>query len=442
MLRREFLLALSTMAMKSKVSGLTRGRIRIGAPSAHGFASPVNEGIIAHYQMGTASGTMLPDASGQGNTGTLVNSPIILPAGVTFNGSNQYATLPAAISAFKTVVVIGEFSLPALYGAQRTVIGSDTAGKTNVTLNCVADAVTAHTLPTIYTTAASTGSSEALPQVAMLTFVADATTDHFYINDHEVGSYAATQTGNLANIGGTIQIGGSTNLGQFFLGTIFDVRFYSQELNAAQVLANYNAALVDPILGPLLIPSANLGTTSVCVGEGDSITVGYHAAAPYFSLATITTNPTRWNLGVDGYTVGRALYDGADYAQLYAPLAPKNIWSGLLGINDLLQGWTPAQVFSMLVTKHQAVRAVGFKNITCTLPSCIGQDANRDTVNTLIRANWPSFATALCDFAADPFIGPDGSYANTTYFNTDGIHPNTLGQQRMGLVYGPVASSI
>ncbi|HTH53544.1 MAG TPA: hypothetical protein VL495_06315, partial [Edaphobacter sp.] len=34
----------------------------------------------------------------------------------------------------------------------------------------------------------------------------------------------------------------------------------------------------------------------------------------------------------------------------------------------------------------------------------------------------------VVDFAANPNLGADGAYANTTYFNTDGTHPKTVGQ--------------
>ena len=60
--------------------------------------------------------------------------------------------------------------------------------------------------------------------------------------------------------------------------------------------------------------------------------------------------------------------------------------------------------------------------------------ANRATCNTWLRANWPSFADAIADVAADPRIGDDGDSDDVTYY-ADKIHMTTTG-------YGVVASIV
>ncbi|HXP88258.1 MAG TPA: hypothetical protein VN841_26240 [Bryobacteraceae bacterium] len=62
-------------------------------------AQIVTRGLAAQYAMTDASGTNLPDSSGNANDGVLVDNPTVGPQGVTFaRASSQYASLPPALS--------------------------------------------------------------------------------------------------------------------------------------------------------------------------------------------------------------------------------------------------------------------------------------------------------------------------------------------------------
>jgi hypothetical protein len=62
-----------------------------------------------------------------------------------------------------------------------------------------------------------------------------------YVNGTQVASQA--QTGNLATSANTLQIGGDSIFGQFFVGTIDEVRVYNTALSQAQIQADMNAPI-------------------------------------------------------------------------------------------------------------------------------------------------------------------------------------------------------
>ena len=62
-------------------------------------------------------------------------------------------------------------------------------------------------------------------------------------------------------------------------------------------------------------------------------------------------------------------------------------------------------------------------------------EPHRQELNSLIRANWESFADLLIDVAADPRLGPLGAERNLAYFTPDRVHLNNTG-------YGLVAAIV
>jgi hypothetical protein len=63
-------------------------------------------------------------------------------------------------------------------------------------------------------------------------------------------------------------------------------------------------------------------------------------------------------------------------------------------------------------------------------------DSDKKAFNTLILNGAKSAgADFLVDAAANPYLGADGAYANTTYFQADGAHPTQAGQQLIANAY-------
>jgi lysophospholipase L1-like esterase len=133
---------------------------------------------------------------------------------------------------------------------------------------------------------------------------------------------------------------------------------------------------------------------------------------------------------------------GADLADMIAeapteidarfdPAADANVCVVQGGASDLKGGPdVVAQVFDALRTYCQGRRAAGFQVAVVTLlpRSDISYfNEARNSFNTLVREQWPTFADAVVDIAADPRMGDDGDNLDRTYYRPDQVHPNAEG---------------
>ena len=113
------------------------------------------------------------------------------------------------------------------------------------------------------------------------------------------------------------------------------------------------------------------------------------------------------------------------------------------GIDDmLLFSSPPATIAAALKSYCQARKSAGWdKIVVCTLISNGTVDANRSTLNGLIRAD-PSYYDALIDFGANSTMGATGAYSNSTYFQNDGTHPTAAGEAIMASIAAPVIQNL
>lgn len=107
------------------------------------------------------------------------------------------------------------------------------------------------------------------------------------------------------------------------------------------------------------------------------------------------------------------------------PLINRSITRNVVAIwgctNDLASSVTPATCYGNLQSYCQIIHAAGAHCIAVTLPSNQFIDTPRTQLNTMLRANH-SFADGLVDFAGTP-LDPIGAWSNTTWFQSDGVHP-------------------
>jgi hypothetical protein len=142
----------------------------------------------------------------------------------------------------------------------------------------------------------------------------------------------------------------------------------------------------------------------------------------------ITAQPgISYSGGINSYTVAR---DGP----LTNPNVRRNVI--LLGAptNDFV-GESLSTVESAFSTTVGLVKSEGWTEVYCgTMLSRTGAafggvtfDSYHGQYNNWLRTNWASIGcTNIFDPAADPRLGADGAYANTTYFG-DGVHPTSAG---------------
>ncbi len=403
-------------------SQITEAAADCGTSSSSGM---ITSGLIGQFAMVDASGSTLPDSSGQGNNGTLVNSPAVGALGITFTaGSSQRITLPAGVNTWRSALIFADSSFSALTGGYKALFGNSSNSNVNLLTSTNNDTVNGHIAPALYAGGFSTQSMEAVPPVAMWGVVLDASADKLYINDREVSSYIV-QGGNAAKVAGTYMLGGSTGIGVFYSGTIYYALLYNRQLTAAEIAQTYHAvAGILRTRGVQLAPR-NLSSTSPLVFDGDSITAGA-GATPFSNSVSPSDSFTKFNLGASGMYMRwlQSLAQSVD--NLYAPLAAQNVVVIFAGSNDL--SGNAATVHNYLSAYCRERRKLGWKVVVLTMISRNGKDADKNAYNALIRQNWRSYADELADIAEDPNLGADGAYANSTYFQADGVHPTNAGQ--------------
>lgn len=188
------------------------------------------------------------------------------------------------------------------------------------------------------------------------------------------------------------------------------------------------------------------------VCDGDSITFGTNLTVsqsyPSVLSAALDDRYVVTNFGVPSQTVADM---SSDFATQIAPLSG-NVWQRKIlvafgGSNDISIGAASAATLISRIQSYCATaRAAGYLIILCTIlprsnASTPGTfEADRQTVNTWIRANYATVADGLADLAADTRIGDAGDELDTTYYQVDKVHPTATGAAVIAeIVQGAIA---
>lgn len=213
-------------------------------------------------------------------------------------------------------------------------------------------------------------------------------------------------------------------------------------------------------------PTKRIGidfTNAHIVCDGNSLTYGYQSSNPATKsypavLATLSpwasNGATITNKGVSGQTTADMSADATmDIDPLYSSSVASVLVAWEIG-NDLYFNGDTAAAYSRFVSYCTARRAVGWKVVVITVPyrdhsvvnggvSPAGDNdatynLKRDSINVRLRANWPTFADAIYDLAADANFS---SY-NTTYFNADHVHYTDVGYAYIAAGVSPIIQSL
>jgi hypothetical protein len=196
--------------------------------------------LIASYNFNEGSGTSLTDRTGRGHTGAVANAT--WAAGNTggalaFNGSTSLVTIADANDLDLTsAMTLEAWVKPAAAAPNwRTILMKERTG--GLTYALYGD--NAASRPTGYMSISSSDRSVTGPTALAAdtwTHVAvtyGSGTFRLYVNGTEVAT--AASTGNMAASTGALRMGGNNIWGEFFTGSIDDVRIYNRALTAAEV---------------------------------------------------------------------------------------------------------------------------------------------------------------------------------------------------------------
>src|SRR6185295_7059501 len=390
------------------------------------YTPPSIPGLLALYRFNEGSGSSLVDWSGNARHGTLVGSPAWgTPGGLTCTGS-QRVTLPNAVMATsKThIFVSGQMG-----GSYHTFAGSNDGGELLL--------FQATGAPTIFKAGvgATTDTTAPVKGIQMVTLITSATaaSDRLYQHTQEMtysnrgSSYAHTRT--------TPTIGnGLTSLFPAAVA-LYYAAFFSIELDTTQ-LATLQASIQSDL-------SSFWGMGRQVIVDGNSLLEGSANPSTPDKLITKLTallpvNVTVTLVAASGQQTSSMVTTGP--RNEYDIRRPKNVYICWEGTNDLALGSvSTATAHNNIAAVCAAQRNRGCKVVVGTiLPRTDAgtfTEANRQTVNTLIRNNWTTYADAIADFDLAPTIGAAGANLTGTYIN-DNVHLGATGNDAAAPILG------
>jgi hypothetical protein len=436
-----------------------------GSSVTTAFVNPVTSGLIGQYNLLETSGATIADTSGQGNTGTFGctggSSPTFTgtPAkGLVFAGANC-VMLPAALNAAQTIMIFATHatSSNAGFSPGECLIAGNGNGVPNVGADplCLTALASYNTPVGVERLFSLVNGSTGLGSTSINIFSGsgtlgivmglsgNSTVDQFYENGLQTvdttnrGAIGGTQTTGAYCLGGCGAGQGNVASG-FFAGNIYMAVLYNRQLSAAE-MASVNGWMQDTmnVRGvPTLLADTAIG--DLVFIDGDSLSVGALSGVNWTSFLTLTGTP--FYIMDDGF----AGYGTCDLTQTQFSINPvfrttsatrqaAVVWIGANNIGGARScpPNTTTSELGQLVQICNIRRTVGWKCLPMTVISHTGGgvDAVKNQWNTFLRQTWSTWADGLIDIAANPSLGADGAFANTTFFNGDGIHPSAFSYQ-------------
>jgi chitodextrinase len=223
-------------------------------------------GLVAAYSFDEGAGSTITDLSGNGNNGTLANTVWTTAAkygnALVFNGSNSRITVNDSSSLHLTTgMTLEAWVNPSIVNnGWRDVIYK---GNDNYFLEGTSDNGAPGSGVTVGSADNVIRASTSLSANAWshLAFTYDGSALRLYVNGVQVASLA--QTGAITTSSNPLQIGGDNIYGQYFSGSIDEVRVYNQPLTQTQIQSD----MATPIGSSGQLPSVSLSPQSINFGS-------------------------------------------------------------------------------------------------------------------------------------------------------------------------------
>ena len=207
--------------------------------------NPTYSGVVSAYGFEEGTGTTTADMSGYGNTGALSGATWTTAGkygnGLIFNGTNARVSVPDAASLhLTTAMTLEAWVKPSVAtGVWRDVIYK---GNDNYYLEGTSNPSGVPASGGTFAGSPLYGASAlAVNTWSHLATTYDGTTLRLYVNGVQVASRA--QTGAITVSTNPLEIGGDLLNGQYFNGTIDEVRLYNRALSASEIQTDMNTAV-------------------------------------------------------------------------------------------------------------------------------------------------------------------------------------------------------
>ena len=213
-------------------------------PTPTATTTPPLAGLVAAYGFNEGTGTTVNDASGNRNSGTLQGGASWTTSGkygkaILFNGTSALVNIPnSPLLQLRTAMTLEAWVNP----SRLTGVWRDVIYKANDNYYLEADSTSAK--PATRGAAGSPLFGTGKLSTNAWTHLAgtyDGITVRLYVNGVQVSSRA--QTGQIAISTNPLQIGGDSAYGQYFPGTIDEIRVYQRALSAAEIQHDMNTPI-------------------------------------------------------------------------------------------------------------------------------------------------------------------------------------------------------
>jgi YVTN family beta-propeller protein len=239
--------------------------------AAHVSAQPAwaQSGLVAGYSFNEGSGNTVQDASNRDNDGTIAGATWTASGryggALTFDGTSAVVNIPNSPSlTLTTAMTLEAWVRPTqVDGEWRDVVYK---GNDNYFLEATSNRGGRPATGGTFTRSNVYGPA-ALPVNAWTHLAAtfDGSTLKLYVNGAVVSS--GSRGGTLATSGSPLQIGGDSVFGQYFAGTIDEVRVYNIALTDAQVRSDMNSPIGSAPPAPAPSAAADLTLTKTHTGS-------------------------------------------------------------------------------------------------------------------------------------------------------------------------------
>ena len=214
-------------------------------PWVHAASAP---GLVAAYDFDEGTGTVLTDRSGSGNNGVVSGATWVAGkngGGLSFNGTSNLVTVADAdvLDLAGTLTLEAWVKTASTSGNRRLVLDKEGSGFLSYALYAN-DAVNrpGETLHLGTTDVTVDGTSQlALNVWTHVAATYSGASMTLFINGVPVSS--VSQTGTIAPSTGALRLGGSSQFGRFFSGTLDDVRIYNRALSQSEIQTDMATSL-------------------------------------------------------------------------------------------------------------------------------------------------------------------------------------------------------
>jgi glucose/arabinose dehydrogenase len=310
-------------------------------------------GLVAAFGFDEGTGTTTTDASGTGNTGTLSNTAWTATGrygkALTFNGSSSWVTVNDASSLdLTTGMTVEAWVNPTTLTGWRSVVLKEAPGLA-LSYGLYANDNAPHPAATINLGSdRSVGGTAAVPLNVWthLAMTYDGTSLRLFVNAVQAGVVNAP--GSMITTNAALRIGGNAVWGEYFAGTIDEVRVYNRALSTTELQTDMNTAVGSGDVNPPAVTSVTPPNGSTA---GSLVNV---VAAFNEPMLASTITSARFNLkNSSGTTIPALLvYDSGTQSAILDPTNPlpvggvftATLLGGAGGVTDVAGNPLPSTV--------------------------------------------------------------------------------------------------